>query len=339
MEMDYYKLKVFCVVAETKSISRAAEILSLTLPAVSIYLLALEDIFGARLINRAKSGSDRLTPAGEAFYRSARRIIRLYGAAKREVKKINPVARADIRIGAVTTFESHVLPGIVCEFNKKHPHVRFAVAAGNSKRIYDLLQSGSIDLGIIDDVPRKKKVLVEPLTSDELFVIVPSRHRWTAKKSISVHKVAKKPLILREEGSGTRRIIDRFLAFNGIGVHDLNIPFELTSPCAINDAVESGMGISIASKWSIRKEVQSGSLVPIPFIEGNLLRRFDLIVHPNVKPSSLVCNFIDYLGLYPYDKTFGLAVSDDGGLSVNAESCQARRAVQASDNMLSLQSL
>jgi DNA-binding transcriptional LysR family regulator len=300
MGMEDHKLKVFCTVAETKSFSKTSEIIHLTQPAVSLQIQALEEIYETKLFDRSSSFIN-LTPAGEILYRYAKDILTLYAEAEKEIGKITGLIKGSITIGASTTIGNYVLPAVIADFKKTHPKIRINVFIGNTKRIVDLLNSGGIDIGLVEGETSKHKMKTEPIITDELTFIVPPFHPWAKKKVVSILEVTKEPFILREEGSGTRQMIEKYLSSHGINTADMRIALVLGSTESIKEAVESGMGISIVSKWAARKEVKYGSLKLITPKEEKILRNFSLIMQKNAVLSYAVDEFLAYLKSYPYD--------------------------------------
>ncbi len=301
MGMEDHKLKVFCTVAETKSFSKTSEIIHLTQPAVSLQVQALEEIYETKLFDRT-SGSINLTPSGEILYKYAKDILALYALADKDISKLTGLVKGSIKIGAGTTFGNHILPSIVVDFKNTHPKIEIDVFIGNTKRIMDLLHSGAVDVGIIGEVPSKSKVVVEPVMSDELYFIVPPQHPWAKKKVVTVPEVVKEAIVLREEGSGTRQVIEKYFADNGIGLSDLQIALVLGSTSSIKEAVERGMGVSMVSKWAVRKEVQRGILKVVAPKESKITREFSLVIPKNTILPLAVDEFIAYIKSYPYDK-------------------------------------
>lgn len=300
MGMEDHKLKVFCTVAETKSFSKTSEIIHLTQPAVSLQIQALEEIYETKLFDRSSSFIN-LTPAGEILYKYAKDILALYAEAEKEIGKITGLIKGSITIGASTTIGNYILPTVIADFKKTHPKIKINALIGNTKRVVDLLNSGVIDLGLVEGETSKHKIKIDPIISDELCLIVPPFHPWAKKKVVSILEVTKEPFILREEGSGTRQMIEKYLASHGINTGDMRIALVLGSTESIKEAVESGIGISIVSKWAARKEVKYGSLKLITPKEEKILRNFSLIMQKNAVLSHAVDEFLAYLKAYPYD--------------------------------------
>ncbi|MCL4536306.1 MAG: selenium metabolism-associated LysR family transcriptional regulator [Nitrospirae bacterium] len=298
--MEDHKLKVFCTVAETKSFSKTSEIIHLTQPAVSLQIQALEEIYETKLFDRSSSFIN-LTPSGEILYRYAKDILTLYAEAEKEIGKITGLIKGSITIGASTTIGNYILPTVIANFKKTHPKIKINLLIGNTKRIVDFLNSGIIDLGLVEGETSRHKMKIDSIIPDELSFIVPPFHPWAKKKVVSILEVTKEPFILREEGSGTRQMIEKYLSSHGINTSDMRIALVLGSTESIKEAVESGIGISIVSKWAARKEVKYGSLKLITPKEEKILRSFSLIMQKNAVLSHAVDEFLAYLKAYPYD--------------------------------------
>jgi DNA-binding transcriptional LysR family regulator len=299
--MEDHKLKVFCTVAETKSFSKASDIIHLTQPAVSLQIQALEELYETKLFDRS-SNTVVLTPAGEILYKYAKEILALYASAAKDIGELTGLVKGSISVGASTTIGNHLLPSVISDFRKTHPKIRMHLLVGNTKRIVELLNSGNIDVGLVEGDVTKQKLMAEKLIRDELVVIISSQHPWHKKKDVSIFDLTKEPFILREEGSGTRQIIEKYLSKHGISTHDMKVSMMLGSTEAIKEAVESGIGISIVSRWAARKESKYGSLKLLSIKEEKLFRDFSLIFHKSAIASHAVDEFLTYLKNYPFDK-------------------------------------
>jgi len=299
--MEDHKLKVFCTVAETKSFSKASEIIHLTQPAVSLQIQALEELYETKLFDRSSS-SVTLTKAGEVLYKYAKNILSLYADAEKQIGELTGLVKGSIGIGASTTIGNNLLPSVISDFKKTRPKIKVHMRVGNTKRIIDLLNSGNIDFGLVEGDVSKQKIKSEPLIEDELVVIVPSFHVWAKRKDISMLEIIKEPIIFREEGSGTRQIIEKYLSSHGISIQNMKITTVLGSTVAIKEAVESGLGISIVSRWSVRKERKYETLKLLSIKEEKIMRNFSLIFSKNTVPTHSVDEFLSYLRSYQADK-------------------------------------
>ena len=297
--MDDHKLKVFCIVAETKSFSRASEIIRLTQPAVSLQIQAIEDTYGTKLFNR--SGCIiTLTKSGEMLYRYAKEINSLYSDAEKEIGKFTGLTKGVISVGASSTIGNYVLPAVVAEFKRKHPKVGVHIHIANSKSIIEYLNAANVDVGLIEGEVKKQKLVAEKLMSDEMVLIMPPSHQWANKAHVSVMALAKEPLIFREEGSGTRQMIEKY--FTKHGISQFKIALIMGSTESIKGAVEEGLGVSIVSMWAAKKEKRYGTLRTAMFKEERFIRDFSLLRRKSEESSHTVERFISFLKAYPFDK-------------------------------------
>lgn len=298
--MDH-KLRVFCKVAETRSFSKASEVIHLTQPAVSIQIQALEEKYGTKLFDRT-SNMVTLTPAGEVLYKYAKEILALHAAAERIIGEITGVVKGGLTIGACSTIGDYLLPSIIKDFRKVYPMIKIHLLIGNTSRVVDLLDSGSIDVGLVTGEVTRQKMNVEKLISDELLLAVSSDHRWASRTEISVSELKEEPFILREAGSGTRDAIEAFLAKFGISLRDMKICMVFGSIEAIKEAIENGLGVSIMSPWVVKKEIRQGTLQLLNFKEGKLERNFSLVTNKYLTTSSVLDEFLSFLKSYQFDK-------------------------------------
>jgi DNA-binding transcriptional LysR family regulator len=299
--MEDHKLKVFCTVAETKSFSKTSEIIHLTQPAVSLQVQALEEIYETKLFDRSSS-TVTLTPAGEVLYKYAKEILALYANVEKVIGEITGLVKGSISIGASSTIGNYLLPGVITDFKKTHLKIKIHLLVGNTKRVVDMLNSGSIDIGLVEGEVTRQKMVVEKLIPDELLLVVPSYHPWAKKKEIPISELTKEPFIFREGGSGTRQMIEMFFAKYGIAPNNMKISMVLGSTEAIKEAVENGLGVSILSRWAARKELKYGTLQLLRIKEEKVLRDFSLIVNKNSVSSHAVDEFLTYLRSYPFNK-------------------------------------
>ena len=299
MSMEDHKLKVFCTVADTKSFSKASEVIHLTQPAVSLQIQALEEIFETKLFDRS-SNTVALTSAGEILYKYAKDILSLYANAERAVGGITGLVKGSITLGASTTIGNYLLPLVISAFRKTNTKIKIHLLVGNSRRVIDLLKGGVIDLGIVEGEVLRHKLIMERLVPDELVLIVPAKHPLAKLNEISILELPKYPFIFREEGSGTRQVIEHYLQKNGLSPLNMNIAAILGSTEAIKGAVENGIGVSIVSKWAVRKEVQHGTIKALRFKECELHRDFSLLFNRNTVSTYSVDTFLNFLKKFPY---------------------------------------
>jgi DNA-binding transcriptional LysR family regulator len=306
MGMEDHKLKVFCTVAETKSFSKASEIIHLTQPAVSLLVQAIEETYETKLFDRA-SNTVTLTPSGEMLYKYAKEILNLYAAAEKNIGEIIGFVKGSISVGASSTIGNYLLPGVIAAFRKTHPKIKIHLLVGNTKRVVEFLNAGNIDIGLVEGDVARQKMVVDKLVTDELALIVPPAHPLAKKRNVSIFEITKEPFIFREEGSGTRQVIEKYLGKYSITPQNMMISMVLGSTEAIKESVENGMGIAIVSRWAVRKEIKYGTLKPLSFKEEKMLRDFSLIFQKKAIASHAVDEFLSYLKAYPFDNLLSLS--------------------------------
>lgn len=296
--MEDHKLRVFCAVAETRSFSKASEVIHLTQPAVSLQIQAMEEIYETRLFDRS-GNTINLTPAGEILYRRAKEILALYAEAQKNISEITGAVKGSLSIGASTTIGNYLLPSIISAFKKKAPQVNISLVVSNTKIISDKLNAGEIDIALVEGDVSKQRFTVDTLVSDELIVIMSPAHPWVERRNIPGIELTKEPVILREEGSGTRQIILKRLEEHGIKSDDLKISLTLGSTESIKSAVEEGVGISIISSWAAQKSIKLGLLKAITFKDIKFHRTFSIISPKRNYSTHTAKEFLSFLKVYP----------------------------------------
>jgi DNA-binding transcriptional LysR family regulator len=296
--MEDHKLRVFCAVAETKSFSKASELIHLTQPAVSLQIQAMEELYETRLFDRS-GNSINLTPAGEILYKRAKEILALYAEAQQNISEITGAIKGSLSIGASSTIGNYLLPHIIAAFKKKVPQVNISLVVSNTKIITERLNAGEIDIALVEGDVSKQRFSVEPLISDELVVIMSPAHPWADRRSLSAIELTKEPLILREEGSGTRQIILKHLEEHGLKLDQLKIALVMGSTEAIKGAVEEGLGVSIMSGWAVRKWLKQGLLKAATFKDLKFHRNFTIISPKRNYSTHTAKEFLNFLKVYP----------------------------------------
>ena len=296
--MEDHKLRVFCAVADTKSFSKASELIHLTQPAVSLQVQAMEELYETRLFDRS-GNSINLTPAGEILYKRAKEILALYAEAQKNISEITGSIKGSLSIGASSTIGNYLLPMIIAAFKKKVPQVNISLLVSNTKTITEKLNAGEIDIALVEGDVSKQRFAVDTLLSDELVVIMSPAHSWAERRNIPGMDLIKEPLILREEGSGTRQIILKHLEEHGIKLADLKISLVLGSTESIKCAVEEGVGVSIVSAWAARQAIKHGILKSMTFKDVKFHRNFSIISPKRNYCTHTAKEFLGFLKVYP----------------------------------------
>ena len=245
------------------SFTRAAEILNMTQPAVTHQIRQLEEELNTRLFDRANNRIS-LTAAGEAVLTYASRIISLYGELNESVKSLTGDRSGLVTLGASTTIAEYMLPGMLGDFQQEFPDVQIRLRVANTDAVVSMVADNTIDLGVVEGQVDSQLLRIEECQQDELQVLMPSSHPLTKETSITPSQLVDHPFINREDGSGTRGVIERYFANHDTDVGQLNRLFELGSTEAIKGLVQAGMGVSIVSKATVAKELALGLLATRP---------------------------------------------------------------------------
>ncbi len=269
------RLQVFYTVARLLSFTKAAESLHMTQPAVTFQVRQLEEYFNTRLFDRTHNRIS-LTDAGERVYEYAAQIFELYAKMDNAVRDMTGEISGILIIGASTTIAEYMLPSLLGDFKKKYPDVNVHLKVSNSEGIVSMVENNDIDLGVVEAPVMNKNLVVEKCRNDRLVAIVPPQHGLADRKAVRFTDLLDHAFIAREEGSGTREVIEEYLAAAGIKPADLTVAMELGSPEAIKGAVEAGMGVSIVSEVTIHKELELGTLVALE-LDPPLERPFSFV--------------------------------------------------------------
>jgi DNA-binding transcriptional LysR family regulator len=257
------RLQVFHTVARLLSFTKAAETLHMTQPAVTFQVRQLEEYFNTRLFDRTHNRIS-LTEAGERVYEYADRIFDLYADMENSVREMTGEIRGALTIGASTTIAEYMLPALLGDFSTRFPEVTIHLRVSNSEGIVSMVENNTIDLGVVEAPVGNKNLVVEVCRVDQLVAIVPPSHDLAERESVEIDELLEYPFICREEGSGTREVINEYLNQHCKTV--LNISMELGSPEAVKGAVEAGMGVSVVSRATIQKELKLDTLRAINLV-------------------------------------------------------------------------
>ncbi|MBT2968671.1 MAG: LysR family transcriptional regulator [gamma proteobacterium symbiont of Ctena orbiculata] len=268
------RLQVFHTVARLLSFTKAAETLHMTQPAVTFQVRQLEEYFNTRLFDRTHNRIS-LTEAGERVYEYADRIFDLYADMENSVREMTGEIRGALTIGASTTIAEYMLPALLGDFGARFPEVTIHLRVSNSEGIVSMVENNTIDLGVVEAPVGNKNLVVEMCREDHLVAIVPPSHDLAELESVEIGRLIEYPFICREEGSGTREVINEYLETNSCD-SALNISMELGSPEAVKGAVEAGMGVSVVSRATIQKELKLDTLRAIN-LEPKLERPFSFV--------------------------------------------------------------
>lgn len=292
--MDLHRIEIFCTLIKLRSFSRAAETLYLTQPTVSGHIKNLETDLGVKLLDRLGKGVVP-TEAGEVLYRHGQKLLALRDHARQEIAGVSGTISGILKIGGSTIPGAYVLPAVIGAFKKKHPTVSIQLFIDDTAKVAGAVLNNDLHLGVVGAPLSDARLETRPFLNDELVVAVPPKHPWARKKKVSADALRGEPFILREKGSGTRRIMEERLEKAGVAITELNTIAVMGSSDAVRQAVKAGLGISILSIRAIRDDIGTGRLSAVR-LKGIQLERSFSIVLLKGKSHSLLCQgFLDFL--------------------------------------------
>lgn len=263
------------------SFRKAAEVLHLSQPAVSQQVRSLEEEAGVRLFDRGSSdghGSQiALTEAGRVLLQYATTAATTMAEAQRALSALNDDVTGELRLGASTTIAQYVLPRILGAFLRQYPHVHLSVVSGNTERIAEAVAEERVALGIIEGPAMRRDVKTERMVEDEMVLIVAPGHAWARTGRIAPAELTKAPMLLRERGSGSRRVVERALKKAGISLRALRVAMELDSTEAIISGVEADLGVGFVSRCAIGKVLRLGTVRTVEVKGLEIVRDFSFI--------------------------------------------------------------
>ena len=274
IRFDY--LNTFLTVARTHSFSIAAKELKTSQGTVSHHVAALENFFDTELFKRSSNGVD-LTDSGITLKDAAEKILHQATDAKAKISSAKHTLSGIIRIVASTIPEEHILPGLIAEFQKKYPYVRFKIKAQDSLTSLSILQINDADFAIVGTTQGyEEKFDYIPIGEDQLVLITACNHELASRKTVKLSETLKYPVIIREESSGTRIETEKLLEANRIAFAKLDVALEVGSTESTITAVSEGRGFSIISSIAAAKAQAAGLVKVIPLAEVKSARKLYL---------------------------------------------------------------
>ena len=267
-------LKVFCDIADLRSISKTAEKHLLSQSAISQQLAQLELAHKCQLLDREKRPLE-LTPAGQLFYQAAKDILDRYEQLKTELNALKSSISSRINVAAIFSIGMHTLPDYVKKFLASYPKVNVHIEYLSNDKIYELVLSGEVDVGLVAVPKRDKRLDVYDFESEPLVLACSPKHTLSRESQVDIPRLQFERFIAFEKDTPTRTWIDGTLARYNVAVRPV---MEFDNIETIKRAVEINAGVSILPQTAILQEVNSGTIKAIPFLNENFVRPTGIIV-------------------------------------------------------------
>lgn len=278
--ITFRQLETFAEVARQQSFTKAAEALHLTQPAVSIQIRQIVETIGLPLFEQ--NGREiALTAAGEELLTTVHDLDDAWNRFESAIDDLKGFKRGKLRVGLVTTAK-HFLPRMLGDFYRRYPDIDIQLEIANRQGIVERLLGNQDDLYVMSYPPTNLDIVSQPFLDNEYVVLAPEAH-WAVGKALTLQELATEPFLLREQGSGSRHVIDQHMRDTGI---QLKVRLSLASNEAIRELVASGMGLTVLSRQALGDRPGHDGLAILD-VAGFPLKRQWNVVHLRGKVLSL----------------------------------------------------
>lgn len=270
-DLNLNQLKAFYYAAQCCSITLAADKLFITQPAVSMQIKALEEQYGTKLFVRRKKKLE-LTDTGRNLYQISKKIFGLVDQAEQMLARSKEV----LKFGSSKTLVRYRLAGYISRFQSSHPGIQIQIHEGSSEEMVQSVLKGEIDIALAGrcDLDAERLEVI-PFTRDEVVLVASPSHPLSSRQTVSIADLSGETLILREKGSGTRRVVEKVLEQTSIipasFIESANVDF-------IKELVRIGDGITMVARMGVDPDVSKGQLKIIPLEEGPFFLDIDIVL-------------------------------------------------------------
>ena len=291
--MNLKQLEAFVQVAEGGSFSKAAKELYLTQPTISAHISSLEKELSARLfIRNTKEVS--LSKDGKDLYKHAKQMIELEKKIEERFGARGTEGRHCITIAASTIPAQYLLPKVLLKFSERYPAEQLKIMEADSSQVVMQIVDHLADIGFTGTVLEKKHCKYMPFYKDELAIITPNTEKYRKYREVpdNIGWLKEEHLILREEGSGTRKEAEKQLKAAGMDMSGLDVIASIDNQETIKKAVREGMGVTILSRLAAEDEAEDGRLLTFPIPGADDGRDINLVYNKNYQLSRSAERFI-----------------------------------------------
>lgn len=273
--MTLRHMRIFQKIYETQSVTRAAEAMHMTQPAVTRALQELEKYYGLRLFERLNRRLT-VTEAGRRMYDYALHLTETFDTMEKSLRDWE--RQGVLRVGASVSLGCSLLPQLARTFQEEHPGVEVRVRIANGELLRRDLLENRLDLALLEGEENGADLMLTPFAAGEMALIVPPGHPLARAGGATLAQAAAYPLLLRETGSATRRFLDQLLMSRGLAVQAV---WESASTQALLSAVREGLGITLVPWALARQTVLRGEAERCPVTDAELIRRRYVAWHPS----------------------------------------------------------
>ena len=271
--MNISQLRTLVTVVDSGSFSEAARVMGISQPAVTMQVQSLEADVGATLLDRRYRRID-LTEAGRVLLPYARTMLAEVESARERIAALSGSVTGRLIIAASTTPGVYVVPRLLGPFLAENPEVGITITVHDTAQVIEAIESGHANFGITGAIVKGSKVRFEPVGTDELVVICAPSSPLAKRAAVPLADLTDCAWVVRETGSGTRQVSERFLTEHGVDPAELQIAVELGTGEAMVSAVEGGLGVAMLSSLVAQKALELGTVVRVDLASPPVERTF-----------------------------------------------------------------
>lgn len=306
--MDFKQIESFVAVAETGSFTKAAKVMNVSQPSISLHIQNLEAELKAQLLIR-DTKKIKLTERGSEFYDCAKNMLRL---KERLLRDWEDEDKGLIRLGASSIPSGYILPEVLSTYQRLHPNIHVSISQTDSEGVVKGLTAHDYEIGLVGMNLTDDELKCVPFYYDKFVLITPptvnykplyENYRLSGSSEILTMILRERPVIFREEGSGSQKTTSKILRELNLLEADLNITARLNDTEAIKKMVEGGLGVAILSAKAVENEVNNGEVYAFDLHIKEAERTLNVITYKHDKLKKHEEDFIAFLKQY-YEYTY-----------------------------------
>ena len=292
MNISLKQLEIFVTIVECGNFTEAGRRMYLAQSTVSSHISALEDALRVSLFRRESKRSIELTADGKRVYEYAKDVVSKCAALESSTAG---ETRRELVLGASTAPSKCLLPRHVLQFTQEHPECCCVVRNGDSEHIQQMVLEGNIQIGFVGSTDDRQSLNYERVAEDRLVLIAPNTARFQKMKAQGIlgRDLLEEPMVFRDQGSGTQKMIDNYLSSRNIDSGAVQVRHYASDPEMLQELVALGAGVSIVSALSVEEQVRAGKLLTFELEEQPVYRHIYMVYRKKGALSELAKAFAE----------------------------------------------